>query len=188
MGSMAENSILVDEKQDKENSPPPHPITPVSKRPSQPPVMMRSRPFGTRIENVPDYVYRILFEKGIFLLLCQYFNKNYNLRVSFHQKRLQKLVRHVLKKDLVTLSLVLLIALVFCIHQNQIEKKMGHHSKINSQGLCENEYKTYCLNGGERYYQVEEGIVRCNCTWLNGGKRREKYMWWDYVRREDQKR
>ena len=55
MGSMAENLILIDEEQDKDNSPPPtHPTTPVSGRPSQPPVLMSSRPSGTRIENVPD--------------------------------------------------------------------------------------------------------------------------------------
>ena len=59
---MAENPILIDKEQDKENSPPPHPATPVSERPTQPPVLMRSHPFGIRIENVPDYVYRKMFE------------------------------------------------------------------------------------------------------------------------------
>ena len=61
-GSRSENLVLIEEEQDKENSPPPHPTTPVSERPTQPPVLKRSHPFGTRIENVPDHVYRNLFE------------------------------------------------------------------------------------------------------------------------------
>ena len=59
MGSMAENPTLVDEGQDKKNSPrppPTHPTTPVSERLTQPAVLMESRPFGTRNEHVPDYV------------------------------------------------------------------------------------------------------------------------------------
>ena len=55
---------------------------------------------------------------------------------------------------------------------------MGHQSKIISQGPCKNEYEMSCLNGGECYYLVDEDIVGCNCTWLYGGKRCEKYMWW----------
>ena len=57
----AENPILIDEEEDKENSPPPT-TTPVSERPTRPPALLRSRPFGTRIETVPDYVYRNLFQ------------------------------------------------------------------------------------------------------------------------------
>ena len=56
---------------------------------------------------------------------------------------------------------------------------MGHHSKIKTQGPCENEYKEYCLNDGLYYYLVDEDIIGCNCTWLYGGKHCEKYMWWD---------
>ena len=52
-----ENPILLNEEQDKENVP-----TPVSERPTEPPRLLRSRAFGARIENVPDYVYRNLFE------------------------------------------------------------------------------------------------------------------------------
>ena len=48
----AENPILVDEEEDKENSPPTT-TTPVSERPTRPPVLLRSCSFGTRIENVP---------------------------------------------------------------------------------------------------------------------------------------
>ena len=51
---MAENPILIDEKQVKENSPLTLPTTPVSERPTQPPMLMRSRPFGTTIEDVQD--------------------------------------------------------------------------------------------------------------------------------------
>ena len=79
----------------------------------------------------------------------------------------------------VSISLFLLVAASFCIYQAQTENKVGNHSKIKSQGPCENEYKKYCLNGGECYYLVDEVIVGCNCTWLYGGKPFEKYMWWD---------
>ena len=60
MGGSAENPILLDEEEDKKNSPPTR--TPVAERPKQPPILLRSRPFGTRTENVPDYVYRNLFQ------------------------------------------------------------------------------------------------------------------------------
>ena len=72
MGGSAENPILLDEEEDKENSPPI--TTPVSERPTLPPALLRSRPFGTRIKNVPYYVYRDLFQK---VLPCLCFNINY---------------------------------------------------------------------------------------------------------------
>ena len=55
MGGSVENPIALDEEQDKENSPR-TPSTPASVRPTEPPRLQRSRPFGARIENVPDYV------------------------------------------------------------------------------------------------------------------------------------
>ena len=54
---------------------------------------------------------------------------------------------------------------------------MGHHSEIKSESPCENEYKKYCLIGGEWFYLVDEDIAACNCTWMYGGKRCEKYLW-----------
>ena len=83
------------------------------------------------------------------------------------------------KGVVVLISLTLLVAASFCIYQAHTENIVGHHSKIKSQGPCKNEYEKYCFNGGECYYLVEEDIVGCNCTWLFGGKRCEKYMWWD---------
>ena len=53
-----ENPILLDEEEDKENVP----TTPESVRPTEPPRLQRSRAFGARIENIPDYVYRIFFQ------------------------------------------------------------------------------------------------------------------------------
>ena len=82
----------------------------------------------------------------------------------------------------VSISLVLLVAASFCIYQSQTENKVGHQSKIKSQGTCKKKYKKYCLNGGECYNLVDEDFVGCNCTWLYGGKRCEKYLWWDEVR------
>ena len=55
-----ENAIVLDEEEDKENVPPP--TTPESVRPNEPPRLLRSRAFGARIEDVPDYVYRNLFQ------------------------------------------------------------------------------------------------------------------------------
>ena len=50
-GVSVENPILLDEDEDKKNSPP---TTLVSERPKRPPELLRNRPFKTRIENVPD--------------------------------------------------------------------------------------------------------------------------------------
>ena len=84
------------QEQDRENSLPP-PTTPVSERPTQLPSLLRSRSFGAREENVPDYVSRNLFQ---YILPCLCFNKIYNWRVSFYHNLFQKLVRHVRQKQL----------------------------------------------------------------------------------------
>ena len=73
MGGSAENPILLDKEKDKEKSPPTT-TTPVSERPTRPPALLRCHPFGTRIENVPDNVYRNLFQK---FLPCLCFKRNY---------------------------------------------------------------------------------------------------------------
>ena len=52
-----ENPIVLDEQEDKENAP----TTPESVRPTEPPRLQRSRAFGARMENVPDYIFRNLF-------------------------------------------------------------------------------------------------------------------------------
>ena len=56
MEGSVENPTVLDEKEDKEDAPPPS--TSESVRPKDPPRLQRSCPFGTRMENVPDYVYR----------------------------------------------------------------------------------------------------------------------------------
>ena len=58
--STAANPILVDDEEDNETSAP-RTSTPESERPTETPRLLRSRPFGTRRENVPDSVYRTLF-------------------------------------------------------------------------------------------------------------------------------
>ena len=55
-----ENPIVLDEQEDKENAPPP--TTPESVRPTEPPRLQRSRVFGARMENVPDFVFRNFFQ------------------------------------------------------------------------------------------------------------------------------
>ena len=59
MGGSAENPIVLDEEQDKENWPP---SKPESATPTEPPRLQRSRPFGTGTEIVPNCVCRILFQ------------------------------------------------------------------------------------------------------------------------------
>ena len=60
MGDVSvENPIVLDEEEDKDNAPPPS--TPESVRSTKPPRLQRSRAFGARRENVPDYVFRNLF-------------------------------------------------------------------------------------------------------------------------------
>ena len=56
-----ENSLWLDEVEDKENAPPP-PSTPESVRPTEPPRLQRSRAFGARIEKVPEHFFRNLFQ------------------------------------------------------------------------------------------------------------------------------
>ena len=53
-----ENPIVLDEEEGKEDA---RPTTPESVRPTEPPRLQRSRAFGARIVNVPDYVFRNLF-------------------------------------------------------------------------------------------------------------------------------
>ena len=62
-GSTAANPIIVDDEEDKENSAPTTTTatTPESERPTEPPRLLRSCPFGTRLENVPESVYRTMF-------------------------------------------------------------------------------------------------------------------------------
>ena len=43
------------------------------------------------------------------------------------------------KAVVASISIILLVAASFCIYQAQTENKVGHHSKIKSQGPCENE-------------------------------------------------
>ena len=81
-------------------------------------------------------------------------------------------------KILLIVAALLSVAMGFSIYQLKSEKKVGHHSEIKSESPCEKEYKKYCLNGGECYYLDDEDIVGCNCTFLYGGKRCERYMWW----------
>ena len=73
MEGPVDNPIVLDEEEDKENAPPPS--TPESVKPTDPPRLQRSRPFGTRIETVPDYVYGNLFQN---VLPCLCFDIKYN--------------------------------------------------------------------------------------------------------------
>ena len=74
------------------------------------------------------------------------------------------------KAVLLTLSIISLVAASFFIYQAHTGNNVGYHSKTKRQGSCKNEYKNYCLNGGDCYYLVEKDFVACNCTSLYGTK------------------
>ena len=74
------------------------------------------------------------------------------------------------KTILVSLSLILPVAASFCINQAHTVNRVAHHSGIKSQSPGENQYKKFCLNGGDGYYLVDGCIVGCNYSWLYGAK------------------
>ena len=81
--------------------------------------------------------------------------------------------------EIKTVSIVAVLLLAAAgFYTYQVNPKVEQDSEIKSESPCENEYKKYCMNGGECYYLADEDIVGCNCTWLYGGERCEKYMWW----------
>ena len=80
-------------------------------------------------------------------------------------------------KTVLIVAVLLLAAAGFYTYQVNSEKKVGQQREIKSESPCKKEYEKYCLNGGERYYLFDEDFVACNCTWLYGGERCEKYMW-----------
>ena len=77
IGSMAKNPVVIDEEEEKENFPPLS-TTSVSEKAAQQPVLRKSCPFGTRSENVSDFVYRNSFEDCIISLLYMFLNINFN--------------------------------------------------------------------------------------------------------------
>ena len=80
-------------------------------------------------------------------------------------------------KTVLIVAVLLLAATGLCIYQVKSEMKVEQHSEIKSESPCEKEYKKYCMNGGECFCLVDEDITACNCTWMYGGKRCEKYLW-----------
>ena len=138
MGGSVENPIVLDEEEDKENVLP-APSTPESVRPTEPPRLQRGRLFGTRIENVPDYVYRNLFQYVLLFFLKKNIIKVLNFIVTFFKDQSDMCE---FKTVLINAAL-LLAATGFCIHQANSERKVGHCSKIKSESPCEKEYKSF---------------------------------------------
>ena len=81
-------------------------------------------------------------------------------------------------KTVLIAAVFLLAAAGFYTYQVNSERKVVQDSEIKCEIPCKKEYKKYCMHGGDCYYLVDEDIVACNCTWLYGGKRCEKYIWW----------
>ena len=49
------------------------------------------------------------------------------------------------------------------------------------QTFCKEDYHEFCLSGGNCFVvsmKDEEESVACMCTFLYGGARCEKFMWW----------
>ena len=63
------------------------------------------------------------------------------------------------KTFLGSVCLILSVTACFSICRVYPERQVGHHSKIEVQGLHENEYKKYCLNCGECYYLTDEDVL-----------------------------
>ena len=82
-----------------------------------------------------------------------------------------------IKTVLVSVWLILLATASFFINWVYPEKKVGQYREIKLQNRCENEYKMYCLNGGECYYLIDEYTVGGDCTQLYGENCCEKNMW-----------
>ena len=61
----------------------------------------------------------------------------------------------------VFVCLILVETASFCVYWVYPEKNVLQYSEIKIQNPCENEYKKYCLNGGECYYLYDEDIVGC---------------------------
>ena len=81
-------------------------------------------------------------------------------------------------KTVLIVAVLRLAAAGFYTCQVSSQTKVEQHREIKSESPCKKEYKKYFMNGGECYYLEHEDIVGCNCTWLYGGERCEKYMWW----------
>ena len=127
MGSVVENPVLAGEEEVKENFPPPHPTTPVSKRPTHPLVMMRSGPSGTRIKNVPNCVYGTLLicmsNFYYFHCLCRFLKtiiKVFQIIIIVFKNQSSNCQS---KGVLVFLSFILLVAAKLCIYQYHTDKK-----------------------------------------------------------------
>ena len=50
-------------------------------------------------------------------------------------------------KTVFIVAVLLLAVAGFYTYQVKSEKKMGQHSEIKSESLCEKEYKKYCMKG-----------------------------------------
>ena len=83
-----------------------------------------------------------------------------------------------MKTVLVSVCLMLLVTASFCLYWVYPEKNVGQYSEFKIQNPGENEYKKFCLNGGECCYLIDKIILCRTFTWFFGGKRCEKYLWW----------
>ena len=105
MCSMAENPVLIGEKQVKKNFLP-FSTSPVSERTTGPLFLLRCCTVETRIENVLDYVYRVLPKKFRLSLLYVYSGKNIIILLPFITIFYQKLLKHVWSENTFSLAIM----------------------------------------------------------------------------------
>ena len=73
---------------------------------------------------------------------------------------------------------LLLAASRFGIYQ-QIQKKSGALQRNQKWKSLRKRVQRVLFERWRVLLPIDKDIVGCNCTWLSGGKRCEKYMWWD---------
>ena len=73
----------------------------------------------------------------------------------------------------ITVALIIVMTASLFIYQVKTTEKVER-----DHGPCVEEYKGYCLNGGDCFSYVGENVVGCLCPPLYGGKRCDKYLWW----------
>ena len=116
----SKNPIVMDDDKGKKNS---TQTTAVSERPTETTRLLRSRPFGWRIENAPDHVHSTLFEKVFNVRVCRVIGANQR----FHkQHRFSTPVGYLRDEDCYSF-LTLFLAATFCLIRIHTEKNVWQH-------------------------------------------------------------
>ena len=142
MCSIVENPILNGEEKVKKNFPP-FSTSPVPEITTCPLFLLRSCALGTRIENVLDYVDRVLPKIFRFVTLCDFIG-NIKVLHSFHTFFIKRYSdKFDAKSVLAWQSLILLEAASFCREEIFSGTKWDQTVQKKGQNLCENQFKSF---------------------------------------------